>query len=81
MIVFGGVLLRAIRGTSEVCAAPLRLKQCQFSRRGVWFNLNVRRYDVRYCYDNCRGDSRIARFIEFPIIFGGRPMVAPTTEK
>ena len=26
-----------------------------FSRRGVCFKLNIRRRDVPYCYDNCRG--------------------------
>ena len=44
MIVFGGRAMHA--PTFETML---------ISRRGVCFKLNVRRWDVRYCYDNRRG--------------------------
>ena len=34
---------------------PYNREMMLFSRRGVWFKLNIQRYDVQYCYDDCRG--------------------------
>ena len=49
------------RGVEDV--APYNSKMMSNSYRDVWFKLNIRRCDVLYCYNNCRGDSRIARKI------------------